>query len=335
MVRILGFEESLDLFCSWGMCQRVVASLSSMAGDIICFGRCSANISIGARTQALFQSLHVATLGAALPPLLIIGTRVTESGASATAGADAITLQLAFPTYHASQTLRFRYGSILRNVVVPVAVADSGVDVVGGALRPFSGGHRGKVAAMRSRNHTALGCRSLSKERSGGRVEGEDRGMEAAIVIRFDTDYRRNILAWRSQGLAVREDALRIDEQAESKTPRMAEGSWTCKRKCKRRPGLVLGRLLTGCCCPPSQFGLSRGTWRTSGPCTLDDNLSFRSPRPGHKGRGCRGQAPALRQGTITRMDICLLSLTCLSRASSSTITITTTTTAATGSSPW
>lgn len=57
------------------------------------------------RTQTLLESLDVAALGAALPPLLIVGAIVAEAGTCAATGANAIALELALSANHASQSL--------------------------------------------------------------------------------------------------------------------------------------------------------------------------------------------------------------------------------------
>lgn len=59
----------------------------------------------GILTQSFLQRLDVAALGTALPPLLVIGTVVSESRAGAAAGPDTVALELAFPADHAGEAL--------------------------------------------------------------------------------------------------------------------------------------------------------------------------------------------------------------------------------------
>ena len=65
------------------------------------------------RTQSLFQSLDISTLGTALPPDLVIGTVVTQPRTCATSGAVAVASELPLPTYHTSQALGLWYIGIV------------------------------------------------------------------------------------------------------------------------------------------------------------------------------------------------------------------------------
>lgn len=85
-------------------------------------------------TQTLLEGLDITALGAALPPLLIIGTRVSQAGACATAGSHSIALELALPTNHTGQSLRF--GDV-RIVGDGFAGGGRGVIVTVGAVRSF------------------------------------------------------------------------------------------------------------------------------------------------------------------------------------------------------
>lgn len=59
-----------------------------------------------ALTQSLFEGLDISSLGTALSPLFVIGARVTQSRACATAWTNSIALELALPANHACQPLR-------------------------------------------------------------------------------------------------------------------------------------------------------------------------------------------------------------------------------------
>lgn len=83
----------------------------------------------GVLTQSLLQRLDVAALGAALPPLLVIGTVVSKSRAGAAAGPNAIALELAFPADHAGEALGLGDAG-----VVWVRIARRGVVVVRAVL---------------------------------------------------------------------------------------------------------------------------------------------------------------------------------------------------------
>lgn len=83
----------------------------------------------GFLTQSFLQRLDVAALGAALPPLLVIGTVVSEARAGAAAGPDTVALELAFPADHAGQALGLGDAG-----VVWVRIARRGVVVVRAVL---------------------------------------------------------------------------------------------------------------------------------------------------------------------------------------------------------
>lgn len=83
----------------------------------------------GVLTQPFLQRLDVAALGAALPPLLVIGAVVSESRAGAAAGPDTIALELAFPADHAGEALGLGDAGI-----VWVRIARRGVVVVRAVL---------------------------------------------------------------------------------------------------------------------------------------------------------------------------------------------------------
>lgn len=77
------------------------------------------------RTQSFLQRFHVAPLGPALPPNLIIGARVAETRTSAAAWFDAVTFQFPLPANHAGQPLWFRHARVApdpRRYVVRVVI---------------------------------------------------------------------------------------------------------------------------------------------------------------------------------------------------------------------
>lgn len=59
-------------------------------------------------TEALLESFDIAALGAAFPPLFIVGARVAETRACAATWSQSVALELPFSTYHAGQTLWLR-----------------------------------------------------------------------------------------------------------------------------------------------------------------------------------------------------------------------------------
>lgn len=89
----------------------------------------SKRVLAGILTQSFLQRLDIAALGAALPPLLVIGAVVSESRAGAAAGPDTIALELAFPADHAGEALGLGNAGVVR-----VRIARRGVVVVGAVL---------------------------------------------------------------------------------------------------------------------------------------------------------------------------------------------------------
>jgi hypothetical protein len=59
----------------------------------------------GILTESFLQRLYVAALRTALPSLLVVGTVVSQSRASAAAGSYAVTLEFALPANHAGKAL--------------------------------------------------------------------------------------------------------------------------------------------------------------------------------------------------------------------------------------
>ena len=80
-------------------------------------------------TQSLLEGLHIATLGAALPALFIVGASMAKTRASTTTGSHTIALELALSTYHASQSLGLGHTRVVGDVLLSRAIVSIGVVV--------------------------------------------------------------------------------------------------------------------------------------------------------------------------------------------------------------
>lgn len=65
-------------------------------------------------TESFLQGLYVATLRTALPSLLVIGTVVSQAGAGAAAGSNAVALEFALPANHAGKALGLGDAGVVR-----------------------------------------------------------------------------------------------------------------------------------------------------------------------------------------------------------------------------
>lgn len=85
-------------------------------------------------TQTLLEGLDITTFGTALPPLLVVRTRMSQAGTRATARADAIALELALPTDHTCQALGLGHARVIDH---SIAGSGHGFVFLAGTARPF------------------------------------------------------------------------------------------------------------------------------------------------------------------------------------------------------
>lgn len=65
-------------------------------------------------TESFLQGLYVATLRTALPSLLVVGTVMSQAGAGAAAGSNAVALEFALPANHAGKALGLGDAGVVR-----------------------------------------------------------------------------------------------------------------------------------------------------------------------------------------------------------------------------